>query len=106
MVLAAHQLRCSSTEIERPASRVARRDWVACPLAKCGEGSNMNILQWLNKLGILRWGGTVAVYHNAKERPIELQQPGVFNAERDLVGRRDATVAKPAPRETLPTRKT
>ena len=45
----------------------------------------MTLLQWLNKLGILRWGGTAATYRNAAERPIELQMPGVFNAERDLV---------------------
>jgi hypothetical protein len=61
-----------------------------------GEDSDMTLFQWLNKLGILRWGGTAAVYHNAKDRPIELQEPGVFNAERDLVGRRDPTPARPA----------
>lgn len=44
----------------------------------------MNILKWLSKLGILRWGGTAGVYRNAIERPIELQAPDVFNAERDL----------------------
>jgi hypothetical protein len=46
----------------------------------------MTFLQWLSKLGILRWGGTAAVYRNARERPIELQDPGVLNAARDLVG--------------------
>ncbi len=45
----------------------------------------MKFLELLNKLGILRWGGTAAVYHNALERPIELQEPGVYNAERDLI---------------------
>lgn len=45
----------------------------------------MKFLELLSKLGILRWGGTAGVYHNALERPIELQQPGVFNAERDLI---------------------
>jgi len=56
----------------------------------------MTLLQWLSKLGILRWGGTAAVYRNANERPIELQEPGVFNAARDLVGRRDTSAPKPA----------
>lgn len=61
------------------------------------EVSNaMNLLQWLNKLGILRWGGTAAVYRNTQDRPIELQEPGVFNAERDLFGRGGATAVKPA----------
>lgn len=46
----------------------------------------MTLLSWLNKLGILRWGTTAAVYRNAVERPIELQDMGVFNAARDLVG--------------------
>ncbi|MBA4018781.1 MAG: hypothetical protein C0483_16560 [Pirellula sp.] len=45
----------------------------------------MKFLELLSELGILRWGGTAGVYHNALERPIELQQPGVFNAERDLI---------------------
>jgi len=54
----------------------------------------MKFLEWLNKLGILRWGGTAATYRNAKDRPIELQEPGVFNAERDLVGRSNAKGAK------------
>lgn len=45
----------------------------------------MTLLEWLRKLGIVRWGGTAAVYHNAVERPLELQQPDIFNAERDLL---------------------
>lgn len=45
----------------------------------------MKLLELLNKLGIVRWGGTAGVYHNARERPLELQQPDVFNAERDLI---------------------
>ena len=49
----------------------------------------MTLLQWLNKLCILRWGGTAGVYRNAAERPLELQDPGVFNAERDLIHARD-----------------
>jgi hypothetical protein len=49
----------------------------------------MTLLQWLNKLGILRWGGNAGVYRTAAERPLELQEPGVFNAERDLIHARD-----------------
>ncbi len=45
----------------------------------------MTLMQWLNKLGILRWGTKAAVYHNAVEKPIELMDVGVFNAERDLM---------------------
>lgn len=45
----------------------------------------MTFMQWLNKLGILRWGTTAATYRNAVERPIELQQHDIFNAERDLM---------------------
>jgi hypothetical protein len=44
----------------------------------------MTLMQWLNKLGILRWGTKAAVYHNAREKPIELMDVGVFNARRDL----------------------
>lgn len=50
----------------------------------------MKLIEWLNKLGILRWGGTEGVYRNAVERPLELQDPGVFNARRDLVGGEEA----------------
>ena len=45
----------------------------------------MTLMQWLNKLGILRWGTKAAVYHNATEKPIELMDVGVYNAERDLM---------------------
>ncbi len=64
----------------------------------------MKLIEWLNKLGILRWGGTAGVYRNAVERPLELQDPGVFNARRDLVGGdRAADAAKrAAPAETEP----
>ena len=58
----------------------------------------MKLIEWLNKLGIIRWGGTAGVYHNAVERPLELQDPGVFNARRDLVGGDQAAdLAKRAP---------
>ncbi len=45
----------------------------------------MGLLDILRKLGILRYGATSATYTNAKDRPIELQMDGVYNAEKDLV---------------------
>lgn len=44
-----------------------------------------SFLDMLRKLGIFRSGSTSGVYHNAKERPIELQDQGVFDANKDLV---------------------
>ncbi|MFA5303554.1 MAG: hypothetical protein WC376_03560 [Candidatus Nanoarchaeia archaeon] len=45
----------------------------------------MKFVDILKKLGILRYGSTKATYKNAKERPIELQENGVFNAKTDLI---------------------
>jgi len=45
----------------------------------------MKLIDVLKKLGILRYGATKAVYKNAKERPIELQDSGVFDSKKDLV---------------------
>ncbi|MDZ7615777.1 MAG: hypothetical protein U1E05_02160 [Patescibacteria group bacterium] len=45
----------------------------------------MSLIDWLRKLGILRFGAEGAVYHNAKDRPLSMQQPGVFNSEKDVV---------------------
>jgi len=53
----------------------------------------MTLLEWLRKLGIVRWGATAGVYRNAVERPLELQQPDVFSADHDLTvggAKRDA----------------
>lgn len=44
----------------------------------------MKILEWLAKLGILRFGAKAAVYKSGKDRPDEFLLDGVFNAERDL----------------------
>lgn len=65
----------------------------------------MGILRVLQKLGILRLGATAATYKNAKERPIELQMDGVFNAEKDLINppdRSGATPEKKPPVKTAP----
>ncbi len=45
----------------------------------------MSLIDWLRKLGILRFGAEGAVYHNAKERPLSMQQPSVFNSEKDVI---------------------
>jgi hypothetical protein len=48
----------------------------------------VKILDTLRKLGILRFGAKAAVYRDAKSRPIEFMMDDVFNAEKDLVGKK------------------
>lgn len=55
------------------------------------------LLNWLRKLGIYRSGATSAVYHNAIERPIELQMDGVMDASKDLVTKEDFKKQAPPP---------
>jgi len=43
----------------------------------------------LRKLGIFRSGRVKARYTSGKNRPIELQESGVFNAKKDLVTKKD-----------------
>jgi hypothetical protein len=45
----------------------------------------MGLIDVLRKLGILRFGAEKAVYHNAKERPVSLQDEGVFNSSKDVI---------------------
>jgi hypothetical protein len=45
----------------------------------------MSLIDWLRKLGILRFGAEGAVYHNATERPASLQMNGVYNSQKDIV---------------------
>ena len=45
----------------------------------------MNVYDWLRKLGIFRSGCESAVYHNAAERPLSLQQDDVFDTEKDVL---------------------
>jgi hypothetical protein len=59
----------------------------------------MSLIDWLRKLGILRFGAEGAVYHNAKERPLSMQQPGVFNSEKDVVHFGKKAEADDAPNE-------
>lgn len=62
----------------------------------------MGLIDIFRKLGIIRYGKTSGVYHNAKERPIEFQEKGVFNSEKDLISEADynglLTKQKPGPR--------
>lgn len=45
----------------------------------------MKLLDWLRKLGIVRFGAEKAVYRDARERPMSLQADGVFNSEKDVI---------------------
>lgn len=65
----------------------------------------MSLIDWLQKLGILRFGAEGAVYHNAKERPASLQMDGVFNSKKDVVdfdkrGGQEADSSNAAPTDT------
>jgi len=48
----------------------------------------MKFIDILRKLGILRFGQTKAVYKNAKERPLEIQDSGIFSAKKDLINKK------------------
>ena len=45
----------------------------------------MKLIDWLRRLGILRFGAESGVYHNAGERPLSFQMDGVFNSEKDVI---------------------
>ena len=45
----------------------------------------MKLLDWLRRLGILRFGAEAAVYHNAKERPMSMQMDNVFDSKKDVI---------------------
>ena len=47
----------------------------------------MKLLDWLRKLGLLRFGVEKAIYRDAdaRERPMSLQSDGVFNSEKDVI---------------------
>ena len=45
----------------------------------------MKLIDWLRKLGILRFGAEAGVYRNAKDRPMSLQMDDVFNSEKDVI---------------------
>lgn len=45
----------------------------------------MRLIEWLRKLGILRFGGEAAVYRSAKDRPLSFQMDDVFDSNKDVV---------------------
>jgi hypothetical protein len=45
----------------------------------------MSLIDWLRKLGILRFGAEGCVYHNAKERSASLQMDGVLDSNKDII---------------------
>ncbi len=45
----------------------------------------MKLLDWLRKLGILRFGVQGGVYRNAKERPLSFQMDDVFDPKKDVI---------------------
>ena len=45
----------------------------------------MSLLDWLRKLGILRFGSESAVYHDATDRPLSLQQDDIFDSDKDVI---------------------
>lgn len=45
----------------------------------------MKVIDWLRKLGILRFGGEAGVYRNAKERPLSFQSDDVFDSKKDVI---------------------
>lgn len=45
----------------------------------------MKLLDWLRKLGILRFGAEKATYRDARDRPMSLQSDGVFNSKKDVI---------------------
>jgi hypothetical protein len=45
----------------------------------------MKLIDWLRRLGILRFGAEAGVYRNAKDRPMSFQMDGVFSSEKDVI---------------------
>jgi hypothetical protein len=59
----------------------------------------MKLIDWLRRLGILRFGAEGGVYRNAKERPISFQMDGVFNSEKDVIDLNKKAEPNPPPAE-------
>ena len=45
----------------------------------------MKLIEWLRKLGILRFGAEAGVYRNAKDRPLSFQMDDVFDSKKDII---------------------
>ena len=58
----------------------------------------MKLIDWLRKLGILRFGAEKAVYRDARERPMSLQADDVFNSKKDVINldRKTSPAAPPS----------
>jgi hypothetical protein len=54
----------------------------------------MKFLDWLRKLGILRFGSTSATYKSYKDRPDEFMYDNVYNKKKDLVTKEDIKKVK------------
>lgn len=65
----------------------------------------MTLLDWLRKLGILRFGAEATVFDNAKERPLSFQEDDVLNSQNDVVhlGKKDELTNKPEGRKAKAT---
>ncbi len=57
----------------------------------------MGFFDFLRKTGILRIGAESATYHTAKERPLSLQESGVFNSEKDVLNGTRPSAPPPVP---------
>ena len=60
----------------------------------------MKLLDWLRRLGILRFGAEAAVYHNAKDRPMSLQMDGVFDSKKDVIDLNERNTSQSVPKRT------
>ncbi|OGV61148.1 MAG: hypothetical protein A2498_12800 [Lentisphaerae bacterium RIFOXYC12_FULL_60_16] len=49
----------------------------------------MTLMDWLRKLGIIRFGTKSGTYTSARDMPPEFLMDGVYNAEKDLVTKDD-----------------
>ncbi|BCW99500.1 MAG: hypothetical protein KatS3mg024_2327 [Armatimonadota bacterium] len=45
----------------------------------------MTLIDWLRKLGILRFGAEKAVYRNALEQPYSMMDGDVFDSQKDVI---------------------
>jgi hypothetical protein len=54
----------------------------------------MSLLDWLRKSSIFRFGFKKSRYNDAKERPIEFQDSGVFDSEKDLMAKKRKSVKR------------
>jgi hypothetical protein len=61
----------------------------------------VSLLDWLRRLGVLRFGAEAGVYHNALERPLSLQMGDVFDPQKDVISF-DSPSADQAERSGLP----